>query len=113
MGATENQGRDPYRAGLPDAVQQKLADRYAALFALFMRYPQVTRVTLWGVSDGSSWLNGFPVRGRTNYPLLFDRQLRPKPAFAAVIKALQSAKTADGAAKANRSIQFAPLSLQN
>ena len=96
--AVESEGSDPYQAGLPDAVQQKLADRYGALFALFMRYPQVTRVTLWGVSDGDSWLNNFPVFGRTNYPMLFDRQLRPKPAFDAVIKALQSAKPAGGAA---------------
>jgi endo-1,4-beta-xylanase len=92
VAATERQGRDPYRSALPDAVQQKLADRYGELFALFMRCPQVTRVTLWGVGDGDSWLNNFPVWGRTNYPMLFDRQLRPKPAFGAVIKALQSAK---------------------
>jgi endo-1,4-beta-xylanase len=88
IAATERQGRDPYRAGLPDDVQQKLADRYGALFSLFMRFPQVTRVTFWGVSDGDTWLNNFPVRGRTNYPMLFDRQLHAKPAFKAVIKAL-------------------------
>jgi len=49
----------------------------------------VTRVTLWGVDDGTSWLNGFPVRGRTNHPLLWDRQLQPKPALTAVIESLQ------------------------
>jgi endo-1,4-beta-xylanase len=92
VNATERQGSDPYRAGLPEAVQKKLADRYGALFSMFMRHPEVTRVTFWGVTDGDSWLNGFPVRGRTNYPLLFDRQMRPKPAFDAVIKALQSNK---------------------
>jgi endo-1,4-beta-xylanase len=73
-------------------VQRSLADRYGALFAMFMRYPQITRVTLWGVSDGDSWLNNFPVVGRTNHPLLFDRQLRPKPAYRAVITALQSGR---------------------
>jgi endo-1,4-beta-xylanase len=88
VGATQRQGSNPYAAGFPDTVQKKLADRYAALFALFTRYPQVTRVTFWGVGDGESWLNGFPVRGRTNYPLLFDRQLHPKPAFKAVVQAL-------------------------
>ncbi len=90
IAAAERQGRDPYKAGLPDEVQQKLADRYGALFAMFVRHPQVTRVTLWGVSDGETWLNNFPVWGRTNHPLLWDRQLQPKPAFKAVIKALQS-----------------------
>jgi endo-1,4-beta-xylanase len=33
------------------------------------------------VDDGQSWLNGWPVPGRTNYPLLFDRQLEPKAAY--------------------------------
>ena len=36
---------------------------------------------VWGVADGDSWLNGWPVPGRTSYPLLFDRQLKPKPAY--------------------------------
>lgn len=39
------------------------------------------------MTDATSWLNGFPARGRTNYPLLFDRQGRPKPAFDAVVAA--------------------------
>jgi endo-1,4-beta-xylanase len=82
---------DPYAAGLPDSVQQALAQRYADLFGLFLRYRgTVTRVTLWGVTDRTSWKNNWPVRGRTNYPLLFDRDGRPKPAFDAVIRALQS-----------------------
>ncbi|MCH5684884.1 endo-1,4-beta-xylanase [Niabella sp. W65] len=38
-----------------------------------------------GVHDGQSWLNGWPIRGRTNHPLLFDRQGKPKPAFYSVI----------------------------
>ena len=91
VGATERQGSDPYKTGLPDELQRKLADRYRALFTMFKRHPEVTRVTLWGVGDGDSWLNNFPVRGRTNHPLLWDRQLQPKPAFKAVIEALQSA----------------------
>jgi endo-1,4-beta-xylanase len=82
---------DPYVAGLPDSVQQALARRYGDLFALFLRYRgTVTRVTFWGVTDRTSWRNDWPVRGRTNYPLLFDRDGRPKAAFDAVIRALQS-----------------------
>jgi endo-1,4-beta-xylanase len=68
-------------------VQQKLATAYANLFNLFLKYKDnISRVTFWGVNDGQSWLNGFPVRGRTNYPLLFDRQFKPKPAFYKVIE---------------------------
>jgi endo-1,4-beta-xylanase len=43
-------------------------------------------VTFWGVTDADSWLNNWPVRGRTSYPLLFDRNCHPKLAFAAVIR---------------------------
>ena len=39
----------------------------------------ITRVTAWGVHDGDSWKNNWPVRGRTDYPLLFDRNLEMKP----------------------------------
>ncbi len=78
---------NPYAGGLPEAVQQALARRYAELFAVFCKYRgAVSRVTFWGVTDGDSWLNNWPVRGRTSYPLLFDRQGQPKPAFQAVIR---------------------------
>jgi endo-1,4-beta-xylanase len=75
-----------YTNGLPDVIQQALAKRYGDLFSVFVKHRNdVTLVTLWGVTDGDSWLN----RGRKNHPLLFDRQWQPKPAFDAVIKAAQ------------------------
>ncbi|MGD0347850.1 MAG: endo-1,4-beta-xylanase [Terracidiphilus sp.] len=78
---------DPYADGLPDSVQQQLAARYADLFRVFLKHRgTVTRVTFWNVSDGDSWLNDWPVTGRKNYPLLFDRNGQPKPAFDAVIR---------------------------
>ncbi len=78
---------DPYTNGLPEAVQQKLAQRYAALFGVFLKHPGVfNRVTLWGVTDAGSWKNDWPVFGRTDYPLLFGRDGKPKPAYDAVIK---------------------------
>jgi endo-1,4-beta-xylanase len=84
--AAYNPQINPYTTGLPDAMQQKLAVAYANLFHLFARYKDnISRVTFWGVNDGNSWLNDFPVRGRTDYPLLFDRQYNPKPAFFKVI----------------------------
>ncbi len=83
---------NPYAAGLPDAVQQALARRYGDLFAVFCKYRgTVSRITFWGVTDGDSWLNNWPVRGRTSYPLLFDRQGQPKPAFQAVIRTARPA----------------------
>jgi endo-1,4-beta-xylanase len=77
---------NPYTEGLPDEVHQQLAKRYAELFTLFHKHrDKISRVTLWGVTDANSWLNNWPVRERTNYPLLFDRLGQPKPAFEAVI----------------------------
>jgi len=79
---------NPYPNGLPDSVQQQLASDYEALFKLFLKHrDKISRVTFWGVNDAQSWLNNWPVRGRTNYPLLFDREFAPKPAFYKVIEA--------------------------
>jgi endo-1,4-beta-xylanase len=84
---------NPYKDGLPDAVQQKLAKRYADLFAVFVKHRvAIERVTFWNVTDGDSWKNNFPVPGRTDYPLLFDRQGKPKPAFDAVLRTATTAK---------------------
>jgi endo-1,4-beta-xylanase len=78
---------DPYRNGLPADLQQRLAERYAELFRLFVKHAdKLDRVTFWGVHDGHSWRNDWPVRGRKDYPLLFDRHLQPKMAFDAVIQ---------------------------
>ena len=78
---------DPYRDGLPPPVQQQLADRYAELFRLFARKRDaIARVTFWGLHDGMSWKNDYPIEKRINHPLLFDRALQPKPAFDAVLR---------------------------
>ena len=84
---------DPHAEGVPEAVQQRMAQRYAEVFSLFVKHRAVSRVTLWGVTDADSWLNHWPVRGRTNHPLLWDRQGRPKPAFEAVVKVLRRASS--------------------
>ena len=77
---------NPYKNGLPDSFQKQLASDYEALFKLFLKHKdKISRVTFWGVQDGQSWLNNWPIRNRTNYPLLFDRAYQPKPAFYEVI----------------------------
>ncbi len=77
---------DPYARGLPADVERQLTARYAELFRIFYKKrDRIDRVTLWGVHDGMSWKNGYPIPGRTNYPLLFSRDRRPKPAFDAVL----------------------------
>jgi endo-1,4-beta-xylanase len=84
---------NPYANGLPDSVERALAKRYADLFAVYLKHRDVvTRVTFWGVTDRDSWLNNWPVRGRTSYPLLFDRSGQPKPAFQAVVQVAADTK---------------------
>lgn len=78
---------NPYPQTLPDSVQVKLAERYASIFKLFLKHKdKISRVTFWGVHDGQSWLNDWPIKGRTNYPLLFDKNLKPKKAYYSVME---------------------------
>lgn len=84
---------NPYPDQLPDSVGTVLADRYEQLFNLFLKYSDdISRVTLWGTNDRQSWLNNFPIRGRTNYPLLFDRNNQPKEAFNRIINIKNNSK---------------------
>ncbi|HLX65092.1 MAG TPA: endo-1,4-beta-xylanase [Planctomycetota bacterium] len=89
--AVAEKGADPYTHGLPASIQEKLAKRYGEIVTAILRHPAVTMLGFWGAHDGRSWLNDFPVKHRTNHPLLFDRDYRPKPAFDAVIEALKTA----------------------
>ncbi len=73
---------NPYRNGLPQEVELRQGQRYRDLFQLFVKYSdKIKRVSLWGVQDGHSWCNDYPVRNCRNYPLIFDRELKPKQAF--------------------------------
>ena len=76
---------NPYKDGLPKQIEDKLTKRYEEIFKILLKHRDVVdRVTFWGASDDVSWKNNFPMRGRTNYPLLFDRQRNPKDAYFAV-----------------------------
>ena len=77
---------NPYPNVLPDAIQEKLSKRYQDIFNLFVKHSdKINRVTFWGVMDKHSWLNDWPIKGRTNYPLLFDRDYQPKEAYARIL----------------------------
>ncbi|MBI5770095.1 MAG: endo-1,4-beta-xylanase [Verrucomicrobia bacterium] len=65
--------------------QQALAQRYADLFAVFVKHrAAITRVTFWGLRDTDSWR-------RASSPLIFDDHYQPKPAYHAVLNAAKSA----------------------
>ena len=76
-------GRDavnPFVDSLPNQVSQEWNAWMKSYFELFIRHSDIiSRVTMWGLTDGDSWLNDWPIKGRTDYPLLFDRNYQPKP----------------------------------
>lgn len=84
------QKMNPYVDGLPDSVETAFNERYLEFFRLFMKHEdKIDRVTFWGVNDGDSWKNGWPVRGRTDYPLLFDRENQPKAVVSSIMQLAQ------------------------
>lgn len=78
---------NPFPNGLTEAMEEKLSKRYAEFFSFFRKHRDlISRVTFWAVHDGQSWRNYWPITGRADYPMLFDRNCQPKPAFDAVIR---------------------------
>ena len=77
-----NEIYNPYPDGLPADVEEQQAARYFKLFKILLaNRDSVARVTFWGINDGHSWKNNWPMQGRTDYPMLFDRANGLKPAF--------------------------------
>lgn len=82
---------NPYTKGLTKQAAKLFEQRYLDFFSIIERHKKdILRVTLWGVTDATSWLNDFPVHGRTNYPLLFDREYKEKPVVKKIIKLFEA-----------------------
>ncbi|MBO7497024.1 MAG: endo-1,4-beta-xylanase [Salinivirgaceae bacterium] len=78
---------NPYTDSLPAAKAQEQTDFFVKLFSIYLKHADVIdRVTFWGVTDADSWKNGWPMAGRTDYPLAIDRNYQPKPFVDAIVK---------------------------
>jgi endo-1,4-beta-xylanase len=78
---------NPYKEGLPDSVYNVFESKYIEFFNLFLKHQEViSRVTFWGVNDAQNWKNNWPIDGRTDYTMLFDRNNEPKPVLNKVIE---------------------------
>ena len=78
---------NPYVKGLDKKAQKLFNQRYLDLFKIIERHKDIiSRVTFWGVNDGHTWLNDWPIKGRTNYPTLIDRNNQLKPVVKEVEK---------------------------
>ncbi|GHV55580.1 beta-xylanase [Bacteroidia bacterium] len=74
------QSLNPFAQNVPDEIAELQYKRYKDLFNLFIKYQDnIDRITLWGITDDMSGKNNFPTPGRTDYPLLFDRNYQAKP----------------------------------
>lgn len=81
---------NPYPDELPDHVAMQFEERYLEFFKLFLKHhDKISRVTVWGVTDGDSWRNNWPVFGRKDYPLLFDRNYQAKPVIRKISEILK------------------------
>jgi endo-1,4-beta-xylanase len=68
------------------ALEASQAQRFAQLFDVYRKNKaNITSVTFWGVSDDRTWLDGEPVAGRNDYPLLYNDAHAPKAARAAIM----------------------------
>lgn len=75
-----NKMLNPYPDGLPDSISAQWNARMDSVMSIMLKHAdQISRVNAWGVSDGDSWKNDWPMEGRTEYPLLLDRQYKVKP----------------------------------
>ena len=79
--ARERKASDYDTAFTPEK-EMKQQEVYKMCFELFRKYRNhISSITFWNISDRRSWLDNFPVRGRKDYPLLFDKNLKKKKAF--------------------------------
>lgn len=71
---------NPYPVELPDSVSSVWNARMQQVFDIYTKHSdKISRVTAWGVQDGNSWKNDWPMKGRHDYPLLFTRGGEAKP----------------------------------
>jgi endo-1,4-beta-xylanase len=93
LSAEYKEEMNPYPNGMPDSVATAWHNRYAGFFDLFLKHhDKISRVTLWGVHDEQSWRNNWPIFGRTDYPVLFDRNYQPKPVVQYILEQAVKAK---------------------
>jgi endo-1,4-beta-xylanase len=82
---------NPFANGLTADGERQFNERYRQLFDIFLDHSDdISRVTLWGIDDSVSWRNNWPMEGRTDYPLLFDRDRQIKPVVRQIVDSMSA-----------------------
>ncbi|MFW6007487.1 MAG: endo-1,4-beta-xylanase [Halanaerobiales bacterium] len=81
----EDDKRNDLKKPTPE-MRKKQEQRYIDIFRIFREYSKhISNVTFWGTADDHTWKDNFPVKGRKDWPLLFDEDHNPKPALLEII----------------------------
>lgn len=87
---------DPYKEGLTKEQEAKIEQFWVDFYKMLIpHHKDILRVNFWCLNDGNSWRNDFPIKGRTDYATLFDRQNQIKPFVQALINLVCPQPTED------------------
>lgn len=84
-----NPQNDPALQNLTPALAQEQAQKYRYVVRAYRALPknQQYGITIWNVGDGDSWIRSY--YRRRDWPLPFDDNYEKKPAYQAILSALQ------------------------
>ena len=81
---------NPYTQGLPAEVQEEWDNFWVEFYKMLLRNKEhIQRVGFWCFNDLSSWRNDWPIKGRTEYATLFDRQSKAKSVIGKLVELVQ------------------------
>jgi endo-1,4-beta-xylanase len=85
---TEMDVRTQYSRDTLSVKETSQAEMYRRIFSVCLEERNCTAFTTWGLTDRFSWIPGYT--GKADFPLLFDQEGLPKPAYYALLDSLQS-----------------------
>lgn len=91
---------DPYKNGVPSDKQAEIDQFWVDFYKMLITHKDdITRLTFWCVNDRNSWKNDFPIRGRSDYATLVDRNNNMKPVVKKIIELVKPSANDNGKKK--------------
>ncbi|MBQ6204513.1 MAG: endo-1,4-beta-xylanase [Prevotella sp.] len=86
--------KDPFKNGLTKEKEAEINQFWVDFYKMLISHKDnIIRVNFWCLNDANSWRNDFPIKGRTDYATLFDRQNQPKGMVQEIINLVQPQQT--------------------